>query len=167
LLAGARRDASSSRCASLTSIQEHKTPPASLGFPRAARITRGAELQRIAREGKRIRTTFVEVRIIASPLPSTAGLDEPVTRVGLIVPRLGNTAVARNRLKRSLREVVRQSILPAGLRANIVFRVRASAYTASFHQIAADIEQRLDELKAKSIASLVSESKAMDVGQSL
>ena len=161
----ARRDASSSRCVSRTSIQEPKTPRASLGFPRAARITRGAELQRIAREGKRIRTPHIEVRISASPLLSSVESDRPSIRVGLIVPRLGNTAVARNRLKRRLREVVRRSVLPAHFGANIVLRVRSSAYGASFQQITADIDQVLDELKPRFIGDLVARAARTDAGR--
>src|SRR5690606_23845185 len=53
--------------------------PESRGFPRSHRLTRDAELQAVRREGKRIRTGVLEVRVLASPLRHA--------RVGLIVPK--------------------------------------------------------------------------------
>lgn len=53
-------------------------------------------------------------------------------RLGLIVPRYQSTAVARNRLRRRLREIWRrdlQDTLPAW---DTVVRARREAYSASF-----------------------------------
>ncbi|HUR00049.1 MAG TPA: ribonuclease P protein component [Gemmatimonadaceae bacterium] len=143
MLAAGRRDGSSSRSASRTSTPEPDAPRASLGFPRRARITRGAELQRIAQEGKRIRTTFLEVRAIASPRAHLAGTG---TRVGLIVPRYRHSAVARNRIKRRLRELSRTRLLPADVAADIVIRIRADAYRAPFAALAIDVDRALGQL---------------------
>lgn len=117
-----------------------------LPFPRAARIGRGMELQRIAREGKRIRTTCFEVRVVASP---TVCLENnlPRTRIGLIVPRYKHSAVARNRLKRRLRELVRLRILTSGISGDVVIRTRVDAYDASFDSLAADIIRVIDRLR--------------------
>ncbi len=54
------------------------------------------------------------------------------SRIGLIVPKFQSTAVARNRLRRRLREIWRrelQSVLPAG---DLLIRARREAYGASF-----------------------------------
>ena len=144
----ARRGASSSRFVSRISTLERKTPKASLSFPRRARITRGGDLQRIVREGKRIRTVHIEVRVAASPLARSSG-DEKYTgtRVGLIVPRFKHSAVARNQLKRRLRELVRLQILPAQLEADLVLRIRPEAYQASFNRLATDIERAMTQLR--------------------
>jgi ribonuclease P protein component len=94
-------------------------------------------------EGKRIRATFLEVRAIASPLvhpPATR------TRVGLIVPRFRQSAVARNRVKRRLRELLRTKVLPSGLAADLVIRIRPDAYHALFEELGFDIEQILSQL---------------------
>ncbi|MEP6989762.1 MAG: ribonuclease P protein component [bacterium] len=115
-------------------MRERKTPSASYGFPRSARITRGADLQRIAREGKRIRTTLIEVRIVASPL-----VHMPTMRVGVIVARFKRSAVVRNRLKRRLRELVRLHVLPMHLPYELVIRARPEAYEAPFSTLAADM----------------------------
>jgi ribonuclease P protein component len=94
-------------------------------------------------EGKRIRTTFLEVRVIASLLVYPPGM---CTRVGLIVPRFRQSAVARNRVKRRLLELSRTRILPSGLAADVVIRIRPEAYQAVFAELAFDIERALTEL---------------------
>lgn len=134
----------SSPFASRTSTPAPDTPAASLGFPRAARITRGAELQRIAREGKRIRTTHLEVRAAASPLARPAGTR---TRIGLVVPRFKHSAVDRNRLKRRLRELSRTRLLPADVAADVVLRIRPDTYNAPFAALTADVDRALVQLQ--------------------
>ena len=54
------------------------------------------------RTGKRFRTTHLEVRFLASL--------QRHPRVGIIVPRHRHTAVARNTVKRRLRELVRTQL---------------------------------------------------------
>ena len=85
------------------------------------------------REGKRIRTKHLDVRIIASPLGHP--------RVGIVVPRYSGSAVARNRLKRRLRELVRTRFLSGSLSADIVIRARPEAYGAAFDALGTDIMQ--------------------------
>ena len=66
------------------------------------------------------------------------------------MPRYKHTAVARNRLKRRLRELARLRLLPAlaGLpAADVVVRVWPSAYAAPFDALAADVERALRQLR--------------------
>ena len=77
-----------------------------------------------------------EVRVIASPLVLPLGKR---TRIGLIVPRFHQTAVARNKVKRRLRELSRTRLLPADLPAQIVIRIRPDAYRATFSALDADV----------------------------
>lgn len=95
-------------------------------------------------EGKRIRTTFLEVRAIASPLMRLPGMS--CIRVGLIVPRFRRSAVARNLVKRRLRELTRIRVLPSELAADVVVRIRPEAYEARFEQLVSDIERALAQL---------------------
>jgi ribonuclease P protein component len=67
-------------------------------------------------------------------------------RVGLVVPRFKHSAVARNRLKRRLRELTRIRLLPTDLPADVVLRIRPEAYDATFDILAADIVQALVQL---------------------
>lgn len=60
-------------------------------------------------------------------------------RLGLIVPRFQFTAVARNLLRRRLREVWRTE-LQAGLPAcDLVIRAKRDAYGASFAQLRSEL----------------------------
>ena len=78
-----------------------------------------------------MRTEYVEVRALASPLAHP--------RVGLIVPRHRQTAVNRNRLKRRLREIIRVHWLRRVPPLDVVVRVRPVAYRASFEALESDL----------------------------
>ena len=115
----------------------------------------------VRNEGKRVRTEHLEVRVLASlpssgsptvepsstglsvePVDVAAGiLGGPLPRVGIIVPRHRQSAVARNRLKRRLRELVRLRLLPALPPVAIVLRARAEAYGATFEQLTRQVER--------------------------
>jgi ribonuclease P protein component len=68
-------------------------------------------------------------------------------RIGLIVPRFKRSAVARNRVKRRLRELVRKQILPTALPVDVVLRIRPEAYDASFDALAKDILRAVEQLR--------------------
>lgn len=80
------------------------------------------------RRGKRSETPHLDV--FASPSPAVR------SRVALVVPRHRRSAVARNRLKRRLREIARTEILPrldmGGESLDVLIRARAVAYGAGF-----------------------------------
>jgi ribonuclease P protein component len=69
------------------------------------------------------------------------------TRVGLIVPRFRQSAVARNRVKRRLRELSRTRILPTDLAADVVIRIRPEAYRAPFALLASDVDRVIMQLQ--------------------
>jgi ribonuclease P protein component len=77
----------------------------------------------------------VEIRFVASLL------HQRNSRVGIIVPRYKHTAVARNRLKRRLREIARQHVLPAlaTTPVDVVIRAHPTAYALPFEALAADV----------------------------
>ena len=62
------------------------------------------------------------------------------------MPRYKQSAVARNRLKRRLRELARVWILPTDVAADVVVRVRSSAYEASFELLTADVTRTRTQL---------------------
>ena len=56
-------------------------------------------------------------------------------RMGLIVPKFQSSAVARNRVRRRLREIWRQEIQPHQPEWDLVIRARAPAYSATFEAL--------------------------------
>jgi len=67
-------------------------------------------------------------------MDNTAGLP----RMGLIVPKYQFSAVARNRLRRRLKEIWRREIQAAQGASDLVIRTRRSAYGATFAELRAD-----------------------------
>jgi ribonuclease P protein component len=61
-------------------------------------------------------------------------MDNPTgqPRMGLIVPKFQSSAVARNRLRRRLREIWRQELQARQPGRDLVIRARREAYGASF-----------------------------------
>jgi ribonuclease P protein component len=60
-------------------------------------------------------------------------------RVGLIVPKFQSSAVARNRLRRRLREIWRQELQPHQPAWDLVIKARREAYAASFSDLRAEL----------------------------
>lgn len=82
-------------------------------------------------EGKRVRSAHLELRYAASP--------SSLARVGFIVPKHGQNSVARNRLKRRLRELVRVTVLPFLGPQDLVIRTLPSAYKQSWDVLGMEI----------------------------
>lgn len=97
----------------------------------------------MAREGKRIRTQHLDVRVAASLLRHP--------RVGLIVPKHRRTSVERNRLKRQLREILRVRLLPSLGPVDVLVRARAEAYGVSFAELQSELEQVRERIPAAEI----------------
>lgn len=112
------------------------------GFPRAARITGAEEIRSLFRRGKRRRTRHLDVFLESSPAARS--------RLGLVVPKHRQTAVARNRLKRRLREIGRTTVLPAldraGLTVDLLVRARPEAYGAAFEELRGELDRVVEEV---------------------
>ncbi len=112
------------------------------GFPRDRRITRGAEIRALFARGKRSRTPHLDVLISDSPVS--------FSRVGIVVPRYGNTAVRRNRVKRRLKEALRREALPrldaADAGVDLMVRARREAYDVSYARLSGEL---IDWLEAR------------------
>ena len=86
----------------------------------------------------RARTPWFDVRSMASPLP--------YGRVAIVVPRFDRTAVARNTVKRRLRELVRRELLPTLPSVDVVLRASPSCYGAGFGDLLAAVRQLAPQL---------------------
>ncbi len=60
-------------------------------------------------------------------------------RMGLVVPKFQSSAVARNRLRRRLREIWRREIQHLQPAWDLVIKARREAYTASFEALQAQL----------------------------
>jgi ribonuclease P protein component len=64
-------------------------------------------------------------------------IDHP--RLGVVVPKYGRTAVARNRLRRRIREIVRRRVLGHVGAVDLVIRARSDAYASTFRDLTAEL----------------------------
>jgi len=67
-------------------------------------------------------------------------------RMGIIVPRFQFTAVARNRLRRRLREILRRDALASLPAVDLVVRAKRSAYSAGFSALRAELSDGVTRL---------------------
>lgn len=114
-------------------------------------MTRGRELDVLRREGKRVRTEHLDVRVLAS-LPAFPGVlveatppTGPASRVGIIVPKHKRSGVERNQLKRRLKELARLRLLPELPSGAVLLRARPEAYGAAFAALARDVDRAARE----------------------
>jgi ribonuclease P protein component len=116
--------------------------PAGSGMPPSSRITRTREIRVLFRRGRRKKTSHLDVFFLSS-LTS-----QP--RVGLVVPKYRRNAVARNRIKRRLREVSRREILPrlraSSMSLDLLIRARSEAYDTSYRQLRLELLKVTEEL---------------------
>jgi ribonuclease P protein component len=69
-------------------------------------------------------------------------------RMGLIVPKFQSSAVARNRLRRRLREIWRRDIQPSQPAGDLVIRARPEAYAVGFDGLRSQLVAWRDALLA-------------------
>ncbi len=109
-------------------------------LPRARRISRSGEIRTLFQRGKRSRTAHLDVFDSASPVA--------FGRVVAVVPKHRHTGAQRNVVKRRLRELLREVVLPGlagcGLGVDVLVRARAEAYDASFAQLREELREWTD-----------------------
>jgi len=95
------------------------------------RLARGSDLTACWDQGRRLRTPHLDI----AWRPNRAG--HP--RTGVVVPRFQFTAVARNRVRRRVREILRRHALASLPAVDLVVRAKRTAYTASFADLRAEL----------------------------
>ena len=100
-------------------------------FPRRVRLARGSELTACWEQGRRMRTRHLDLAWRANPLSHP--------RLAIVVPRFQFTAVARNRLRRRLKEILRRHSLAALPPIDLVVRAKRAAYAAPFSELRAEL----------------------------
>ena len=106
-------------------------------LPRARRLSRGPDILAVLRRGKRSGTPHLDVYHSSSPVSHL--------RVGWIVPKAGHNSVERNLVKRRIREILRQDIIPVldacAVPADVLVRAKRSTYGVSYGQLRTELLQ--------------------------
>jgi ribonuclease P protein component len=104
------------------------------GFPRSLRLLRHADFERVYKEGRRHFAAHMTVFYLRRS--EGEGL-----RVGFTVGRVLGGAVARNRMKRRLREAVRLHRPAESAPVDVVINPKKSLLTADFGDVQAQIKR--------------------------
>lgn len=105
-------------------------------------IARSNDFRRLYETGRKARRDGVTVFVAPRPAP-----DLP-TRLGLTVPRSAGSAVVRNRIKRRLREAMRERGPEAGF--DVVIRADRSAVDVEFQELGQHVAGALAAVGAAS-----------------
>jgi ribonuclease P protein component len=114
-------------------------------FPRARRLSRRVDFERVYRRGRRHFAPHLTVFYLAGEN------EDQGLRVGFAVGKALGGAVERNRMKRRLREAVRLHGFPPEVRADVVIHPKRSVREAGFRQLQDEV-RRAFELIEKSLA---------------
>jgi ribonuclease P protein component len=137
---------------------EQPVAKAGAGFPRAARLLKHSDFERVYKQGRRHFSSHMTVFYLqqAQGSSSEAGspeatLPERNARVGFTVGRVLGGAVERNRIKRRLREAVRQrrSVLQRAGAVDVVINPKKSVLTMEFSAVLEEVGRALDIIAKK------------------
>jgi ribonuclease P protein component len=112
------------------------------GFPRAARLLRHADFERVYKQGRRHFATHMTVFYLR-------GGEAQGLRVGFTVGRGLGGAVERNRMKRRLREAVRQYRRSVNAAADVVINPKKSLLRAEFTELLQEVERAFRTIQQK------------------
>ncbi len=110
-------------------------------FPRAARLLKHADFERVYKQGRRHFSSHMTVFYLRQA--------EGSARVGFTVGRVLGGAVQRNRIKRRLREAVRRrrSMLQAPV--DVVINPKKSVLTVEFPVVVEEVSRAFDVIAKK------------------
>ena len=112
------------------------------GFPRTARLLRHADFERVYKQGRRHFAAHMTVFYLR-------GAEGQGLRVGFTVGRVLGGAVERNRMKRRLREAVRQHRQSVRAAADVVINPKKSLLWAEFAELLQEVERAFRTIQQK------------------
>ena len=124
----------------LSAIEARRLLTVSARFPRAQRLARASDIRRCLTAGRRRRLGHLDMIWT----DNTTGRP----RMGLIVPKFQSSGVARNRLRRRLREIWRRDLQQHQPAWDLVIRARREAYAADFDTLRGELLAWRDALLA-------------------
>jgi ribonuclease P protein component len=151
----------------LTRLDSRMPTKKTAGFPRAARLLRHADFERVYKQGRRHFSTCMTV--FYWPRPEAAGEGRVQTkaragapsavaqgrsapqglRVGFTVGRVLGGAVQRNRMKRRLREAVRMTLPAPGVAADVVINPKKGLLAADFADVVNEVKRAFGVIEQK------------------
>jgi ribonuclease P protein component len=137
--------------------EEQPVAKAGAGFPRAARLLKHSDFERVYKQGRRHFSSHMTVFYLRQAeagdagSPRTTTLPERNARVGFTVGRVLGGAVERNRIKRRLREAVRRrrSVLQGAGTVDVVINPKKSVLTMEFSAVLEEVGRALDIIAKK------------------
>jgi ribonuclease P protein component len=122
-------------------------------FPRAARLLKHSDFERVYKQGKRHFSSHMTVFYLrqAEGASPQSALPEKRARVGFTVGRVLGGAVDRNRIKRRLREAVRmrRSLLTDACSVDVVINPKKSVRTVEFSVVLEEVGRAFDVIAKK------------------
>jgi ribonuclease P protein component len=123
------------------------------GFSRSGRLLKHSDFDRVYKQGRRHFSSHMTVFYLrhAGGASPEAALPEKSARVGFTVGRVLGGAVERNRIKRRLREAVRQrrSVLQGAGAVDVVINPKKSVLTMEFSALLEEVGRALDVIAKK------------------
>ncbi len=120
---------------------EQSVVQAGAGFPRAARLLKHSDFERVYQQGRRHFSSHMTVFYLRQA--------QGGARIGFTVGRVLGGAVQRNRIKRRLRESVRlrRSVLKAAV--DVVINPKKSVLTVGFPVLVEEVSRAFDVIVKK------------------
>jgi len=130
---------------------EQPAATAGADFPRAARLLKHADFERVYKQGRRHFSSHMTVFYLrrAEGDSSQGAVVEKSARIGFTVGRVLGGAVERNRIKRRLREAVRlrRAVLKGAV--DVVINPKKSVLTLEFSVVLEEVGRALDVIAKK------------------
>ena len=132
---------------------EQPAATAGADFPRAARLLKHSDFERVYKQGRRHFSSHMTVFYLrrAEGDSSQGAVREKGARIGFTVGRVLGGAVERNRIKRRLREAVRlrRAVLKGASAADVVINPKKSVLTLEFSVVLEEVGRALDVIAKK------------------
>jgi ribonuclease P protein component len=132
---------------------EQPAAKAGASFPRAARLLKHSDFERVYKQGRRHFSSHMTVFYLrrAEGVTPQGALPEKSARVGFTVGRVLGGAVQRNRIKRRLREAVRQrrALLAGAGAVDVVINPKKSVLTVEFSMVLEEVGRALEMIAKK------------------
>ena len=125
---------------------EQPAAKAGAGFPRAARLLKHSDFDRVYKQGRRHFSSHMTVFYLRQAAGASS---KGSARVGFTVGRVLGGAVERNRIKRRLREAVRlrRSVLTRPV--DVVINPKKSVLTLEFSLVLEEVGRALEVIAKK------------------